>query len=118
MSLKIKISNVNAQSWRPNKALPILLDGSPLILRCCDLHLTSYIAALCKENGLYLINCHQRNLPVAILKLLTWSFLLSRLCSAMSCVPHLNYLLSYDLQFRLEKMFNCTIQSCLWSEKI
>ena len=54
-----------------------------------DLHWSSHISALCKKTAyyLYLIDCHQSNLPVAVLKMLvhvTVSY--TSLISAMLCL--------------------------------
>ena len=67
-----------------------------------DFRWSSHISALCKKMAyyLYLIGCHQRNLPVAVLKLLVESLVLSHLRYA---VPVWGPSLSCDLQLRLEK---------------
>jgi len=68
---------------------PVLLDDSSLkevasqrymyldVVFDSDLHWSSHVSALCRKIAyyLYLISYHQRNLPVAILKLLVLSHL-------------------------------------------
>ena len=56
---------------------------------------------------LYLIGCYQKNLPVAILKLLIQPLVLSHLHYTVSvCGPSL----SHDLQPRLERMINHAVR--------
>ena len=92
------------------------MDGSPLMSVATqkylgvvidnDLCWSSHILALCKM-AYYLIHCHRRSLPVAVLKMLIQSLVLSHLHYAM---PVWRPSLSHDLQSRLEKMFNRAVR--------
>jgi len=73
------------------------------ILGCCNGQqpslVFSHFSSL-QEDGILLVGCHQRNLPVAVLKMLTQS-LISTVWGPS---------LSHDLQSRLEKMFNRAVR--------
>ena len=71
-----------------------------------DLCCSSHISALCKKMA-YLIGCHLRDLPVAVLKMLVQSLVLSHLLYAG---PVWGPSLSHNLQSRLEKMFNRAVR--------
>ena len=115
MSFNTKKSNVMwfiPWSQRSAETPPVILDGSPLmsiatqkylgVVIDSDLCWSSHISALCKKMAyyLYLIGYHQRNLPVAVLKMLIQSLVLSHRRYAM---PVWGPSLSHDLQSRLEK---------------
>ena len=87
MSLKSNVMWFNARSRRSIEAPPVLLDAwlpsnkgcysEVLAMGILLLWWPSHISTLCKKMAyyLYLIGCYQRNLPVAILKLLVLSHL-------------------------------------------
>jgi len=116
--------SLQALQWTSTKSYetpPVILDGYPLLSVVTQKQLAAVIdndlrwflafqlfVRKWHSYYLYLIGCHQRNLPVAVLKMLVQSLVLSHLRYA---VPVWEPSLSHNSQSRLEKMFNRAVRA-------